>query len=115
MVLLTLCTACRDSDHKVTKGDVTSAIGPLMHTAQAGMVFMGSSGGPGGDPQKGTSVWEDFRDSMRELATDQMAAAIANGAFDEVDAQHTGRIEGATWLAAKHSYCRHSLQFVPVT
>ena len=85
----------------MTKGDVTSAIGPLMHTAQAGMVFMGSSGGPGGDPLRGTSIWEDFRDSMRELATDQMAAAIANGAFDEVDAQHTGRIQGAACLAVK--------------
>ena len=91
---MTCCTACRDSDHKVTKGDVVAAIGPLMHTAQAGMVFMGSSGGPGGDPLRGTSVWEDFRDSMRELATDQVAAAIATGAFDTVDPQHTGRIQG---------------------
>lgn len=91
---MTCCTACRDSDHKVTKGDVVAAIGPLMHTAQAGMVFMGSSGGLGGDPLRGTSVWEDFRDSMRELATDQVAAAIATGAFDTVDPQHTGRIQG---------------------
>lgn len=65
-----------------------------MHTAQAGMVLMGSSGGPLQDPQRGASIWEDFRDSMRELATDQVAAAIANGAFDEVDAQRTGRIQG---------------------
>lgn len=72
-----------------------AAIGPLMHVAQAGMVFMGSPAASAGGPQQGSaSVWEDFRDSMRELATDQVAAAIANGAFDEVDPHHIGRIQG---------------------
>lgn len=68
------------------------AIGPLMHVAQAGIVFMGSSDG---DSREAASVWEDFRDSMRELATDKVAAAIATGAYDEVDANRTGRIQGA--------------------
>lgn len=67
------------------------AIGPLMYVAQAGIVFMGSTEG---DSRKAASVWEDFRDSMRELATDKVAAAIATGAFDEVDAHQTGRIQG---------------------
>ena len=62
-----------------------------MHTAQAGIVFMGTTEA---DPRNAASVWEDFRDSMRELATDQVAAAIATGAFDEVDATRTGKIQG---------------------
>ena len=62
-----------------------------MYVAQAGIVFMGSSEE---DSRKAASVWQDFRDSMRELATDKVAAAIATGAFDEVDAQRTGRIQG---------------------
>lgn len=74
-----------------------------MHTAQAGMVFMGSSGGSLGEPPRGTSIWEDFRDSMRELATDQVAAAIANGAFDKVDAQRIGRIQGDVPLSPSPS------------
>lgn len=82
---------CRDGDHKLTKGDVLGAVGPLMSVAQAGVVIMGSSHA---DSRKAASVWEDFRDSMRELATDKVAAAIATGAFDEVDAHHTGRIQG---------------------
>ena len=53
---------------------------------------MGSSDG---DSREAASVWEDFRDSMRELATDKVAAAIATGAYDEVDANRTGRIQGA--------------------
>ena len=81
----------RDGDHRLTKGDVLGAVGPLMHTAQAGIVFMGSQQS---DPRNAVSIWEDFRDSMRELATDQVAAAIATGAFDEVDAAHSGKIQG---------------------
>ncbi len=81
----------RDGDHRLTKGDVLGAVGPLMHTAQAGIVFMGSQQS---DPRNAASIWEDFRDSMRELATDQVAAAIATGAFDEVDAARTGKIQG---------------------
>jgi hypothetical protein len=81
----------RDGDHRLTKGDVLGAVGPLMHTAQAGIVFMGSTQS---DPRNVASIWEDFRDSMRELATDQVAAAIATGAFDEVDVAHTGKIQG---------------------
>ena len=83
--------ACRDGDHKLTKGDVLAGIGPLMHVAQAGIVFMGSSEG---HPRQAASVWEEFRDSMRELATDKVAAAIATGAFDEADADRTGRLQG---------------------
>ncbi len=64
-----------------------------MHTAQAGIVFMGSAE-PG--VKSAASVWEDFRDSMRDLATDQVAAAIATGAFDEVDASRSGKIQGVT-------------------
>ncbi len=82
---------CRDGDHRLTKGDVLGAVGPLMHTAQAGIVFMGSTQS---DSRNAASIWEDFRDSMRELATDQVAAAIATGAFDEVDAAHIGKIQG---------------------
>ena len=82
---------CRDGDHKLTKGDVIGAIGPLMHTAQAGIVFMGSTEA---GPKDAASLWEDFRDSMRDLATDQVAAAIASGAFDEVDATRIGTIQG---------------------
>ena len=82
---------CRDGDQRLTKGDVLGAVGPLMHTAQAGIVFMGSTQS---DPRNAASIWEDFRDSMRELATDQVAAAIATGAFDEVDVAHTGKIQG---------------------
>ena len=67
-----------------------------MHVAQAGIVFMGSSEE---DSRKAASVWEDFRDSMRELATDKVAAAIATGAFDEVDANRTGRIQGMQSLS----------------
>ena len=63
-----------------------------MHTAQAGIVFMGTAES---SPRSAACVWEDFRDSMRELATDQVAAAIATGAFDEVDTRRTGRIQGA--------------------
>ena len=62
-----------------------------MHTAQAGIVFQGSADP---DVRNAASVWEGFRDSMRELATDQVAAAIATGAFDEVDASHSGKIQG---------------------
>ena len=68
-----------------------AAIGPLMCVAQAGVVFKGSAEE---DSRKAASVWDDFRDSMRELATDKVAAAIATGAFDEVDTQRTGRIQG---------------------
>lgn len=69
-----------------------------MYVAQAGIVFMGSSEE---DSRKAASVWQDFRDSMRELATDKVAAAIATGAFDEVDAQHTGRIQGGQGLGQR--------------
>ncbi|KAA6429051.1 MAG: hypothetical protein FRX49_01161 [Trebouxia sp. A1-2] len=82
----------RDGDHRLTKGDVLGAVGPLMHTAQAGIVFMGSAES---DCRNAASIWEDFKDSMRELATDQVAAAIATGAFDEVDVAHTGKIQEA--------------------
>ncbi|DBA96950.1 hypothetical protein WJX77_001292 [Trebouxia sp. C0004] len=82
----------KDGDHRLTKGDVLGAVGPLMHTAQAGIVFMGSTQS---DSKNAASIWEDFRDSMRELATDQVAAAIATGAFDEVDVAHTGKIQEA--------------------
>ncbi|KAL0023910.1 hypothetical protein WJX79_010088 [Trebouxia sp. C0005] len=82
----------KDGDHRLTKGDVLGAVGPLMHTAQAGIVFMGSAES---DCRNAASIWEDFKDSMRELATDQVAAAIATGAFDEVDVAHTGKIQEA--------------------
>lgn len=82
---------CRDGDHRLTKGDVLGAIGPLMCVAQAGVVFKGTAEE---DSRKAASVWDDFRDSMRELATDKVAAAIATGAYDEVDAHRTGRIQG---------------------
>ena len=81
----------RDGDHKLTKGDVLAAVGPLMHTAQTGIVFKGTLDP---DVKDAASVWEDFRDSMRELATDQVAAAIATGAFDTVDTARTGKIQG---------------------
>lgn len=67
-----------------------------MSVAQAGVVIMGSSNA---DARKAASVWEDFRDSMRELATDKVAAAIATGAFDEVDAHNTGRIQGGIGIS----------------
>lgn len=68
-----------------------------MHTAQAGIVFMGSTEA---GSKNAASLWEDFRDSMRDLATDQVAAAIASGAFDEVDATRIGTIQGVlhTWM-----------------
>ena len=94
--------AHRDGDHKLTKGDVLAAIGPLMHTAQTGIVFKGTLDP---DVKDAASVWEDFRDSMRELATDQVAAAIATGAFDTVDTAHTGRIQGD--LPVKELPSRH--------
>ena len=93
----------RDGDHRLTKGDVLGAVGPLMHTAQAGIVFMGSAES---DCRNAASIWEDFKDSMRELATDQVAAAIATGAFDEVDVAHTGKIQGVP-----HSFCCTSAIF----
>ncbi|KAL3142179.1 hypothetical protein ABBQ38_002532 [Trebouxia sp. C0009 RCD-2024] len=80
----------KDGDHRLTKGDVLGAIGPLMCVAQAGVVFKGTAEE---DSRKAASVWDDFRDSMRELATDKVAAAIATGAYDEVDAHRTGRIQ----------------------
>ena len=69
-----------------------------MHTAQTGIVFKGTLDP---DVKDAASVWEDFRDSMRELATDQVAAAIATGAFDTVDTAHTGRIQGTLLVAVE--------------
>ena len=87
---------CRDGDHRLTQGDVLGAIGPLMYVAQAGIVFMGSSEE---DSRKAATVWQQFRDGMRELATDKVAAAIATGAFEEVDSHHSGRIQGGQGIA----------------
>lgn len=72
-----------------------------MYVAQAGIVFMGSSEETS---RKAASIWQDFRDSMRELATDKVAAAIATGAFDEVDTHHTGRIQGRHWAAMQYHF-----------
>eukprot|EP00891_Asterochloris_glomerata_P005644 jgi/Astpho2/5644/fgenesh1_pg.00079_%23_78_t len=75
----------RDEDGFVNKTDVNRAVGPLMSAAQAGLVLMGTLS----DEQ---SPWDSFKDSVRELATDKVAAAIAAGAFDEADEGQHNRL-----------------------
>lgn len=71
----------------MNKTDVNRAVGPLMSAAQAGLVLMGTLS----DEQ---SPWDSFKDSVRELATDKVAAAIAAGAFDEADEGQHNRLNG---------------------
>ena len=74
----------------MNKTDVSRAVGPLMSAAQAGLVLMGTLS----DEQ---SPWDSFKDSVRELATDKVAAAIAAGAFDEADDGQHKRLNGGMW------------------
>ena len=74
----------------MNKTDVSRAVGPLMSAAQAGLVLMGTLS----DEQ---SPWDTFKDSVRELATDKVAAAIAAGAFDEADEGQHHRLNGGRW------------------
>ena len=74
----------------MNKTDVTRAVEPLMSAAQAGLVLMGTL-----SDEK--TPWDSFKDSVRELATDKVAAAIAAGAFDEADEGQHNRLNGGLW------------------
>ena len=84
-------TYCRDEDGLLTKADVLSGIGPLMHAAQGGMVLLEHQS-PTTRQRQLSGAWDEFREGMRELAVDKVASVIAEGAYEEVDADGSGVI-----------------------